>query len=251
MADDYTYDDPDFLKWNPGRARGGFYPRNVNEEISFTDIIDPYVNLGIPEIGILGGWAEDPRGMWEAAQYRDMGSRAFNPMFQSTIGRGFTPAYGGYLMSGGRGWEGAASPTGNPFADYLTMTAGYAAPSTRKAKMDLDWQEALAASRYQTGLAAGTIDPSAEFGETGYAPPPTTQAATIGGYLQNDPRSSAIAMSLAKMGGGVGALGSARQKFLTNLYDIYGARARSTGGVEFGFLDYLDSITGGKLGSYA
>ena len=65
-----------------------------------------------------------------------LGGRAFVPQFQRAIGQGFTPAYGGYLMSGGQvgGTDGDST-----FRSYLANLPG----TTNQA---VNWQRALEAS---------------------------------------------------------------------------------------------------------
>ena len=233
MATDYSQ------YWN------GISPGYKAPDLTFNTDLGDFAGLTLDDpVGVLGTFANDPRGLWETAQYQGLGSRAFNPMFQSTIGQGFTPAYGGFLLRGGQDWNqfDTTARRGNPFAQYLSKVAPVTT-GARQAQIANDWQQALAASRYMAGVGAGTIDPLSVQGEPGYAPL-GNQAQTIQSFIEADPRSSAIAMSLAQMGGGVGALGASRQRYLGNLYDIYAARARGAGDVEYGFLDYLDRMSG-------
>ena len=195
-----------------------------------------YPYLG-PTQNLLSTFEGRPQELWEAAQWSALGDRAFIPQFQRTIGQGFMPAYGGYLLGGAE--EGSGT-----FADYLsnlnrTTSAGTAAMPgvTQGVSQAANWAQAVEAARRldPTYTAQRTL------GENGTTPDFGRMTA-IQGALQNDPRSTSVAMALSAMGGGRGMLGQAKQRALGNLFDIYSARATAAGRPETGFISYLDSL---------
>jgi len=182
---------------------------------------------GIPTADVLSTFEGRPGALWQAAQAQQLGQRAFIPQFQRTIGQGFTPAYGSYLLAGGGGPEGNDVGT---FASYL----GGAGQATRQAQALTDWTQAVEASRRMDPgypAATGTL---------------TAQQLGIQGALGGEgARANALAMAQAGMGGARGYMGQARQRALGNLYDIYAARAEAAGRPTSGFLGYL----GGQMGT--
>jgi hypothetical protein len=53
-------------------------------------------------------------------------------------------------------------------------------------------------------------------------------------------RRNTLAMTLARMGGGVGMGATARERAIGNMYDIYAARQAGTGGPQGGFIDWVN-----------
>jgi hypothetical protein len=182
---------------------------------------DAYTGFGddwgtSPEL--LSTFAGSPAALWQAARINQMGQLAAIPQFQRTAMQGFTPALGAYMLQGNTG----------PFAQYLSGTR----PDANT--LDQGWQQAVTASRM--------LNPNYSV-ETNT--PMTAGMLAQQGYLTGEnARRNALAMSAARLGGGVGYGAQARQAALGNLYDLYAARAAAAGTPVGGFLGYL----GGRLG---
>jgi len=222
MANDYfdPYEDPTY--WQDWSAGGG------NEWPSYTAAAaaDTATNgfaegFGMADPDIYSTFEGRPQELWRALRTAQMGRQAFIPQFQRTVGQGLTPAYGGYLMSGGRLGSGT-------FSDYLRKRLTGTTGAARRAT---DWTSAVGAARrtnpfYDVPTTAGGL---------------TSQQLAIQGMLTDTPR-AAIAMAQAAMGGGRGVMGQARERALSNLFDIYSAKATSAGRPQSDFLGYLSDI---------
>ena len=187
---------------------------------------------GTPTDDVLSTFAKRPQALWRAAQMQQLGSKALIPQFQRTIGQGFTPAYGGYLMASPEGTGGERGT----FAQYLGAGGG---PEARRLAAMTDWATAVEASRRDNP----TYTPAA--GAPALTQAQMDRSLAIPGALSNEnARANTIAMAQAGMGGGGGYMGQARQRALGNLYDIYAARAEAVGQPTSGFLAYLGDQMG-------
>jgi hypothetical protein len=150
-----------------------------------------------------------------------------NPFWTRQANVGFTPTLGRYLLGG--------AP--RSFGEYLSEGGFGSQTGYRVPDVSGGWANALAASRaLLQGLSAEEIEERQAAGSL--TPGQVTQMGLMGDAPEA--RRNTLAMTLARMGGGVGMGATARERAVSSMYDIYAARQAGTGGPQGGFIDWVN-----------
>lgn len=176
-----------------------------------------------------GGFLDDPANLWRTGRAQQMTQQQLaNPFWTRQANVGFTPALGQYMLAG--------AP--RSFGEYLSEGGFGSQTGYRVPDVSGGWANALAASR---ALLEGLSEEEIEARVTGgtLTRPQVTQMGFIGSGSP-DARRNALAMTMARMGGGVGMGATARERAVGNMYDIYAARQEGRGKPIGGFIDWIN-----------
>jgi hypothetical protein len=195
--------------------------------------VDPFTFGGIPDTewlgsDLAGGFLDDPANLWRTGRAQQMTQQQLaNPFWTRQANVGFTPTLGEYLLGGAPRSFGEYLGEGRP-----VNMGGYRTPDQATG-----WKSALAASR---ALLEGLSEEEIEARET--AGTLTAGQVTQMGLMGTAPeaRRNTLAMTMARMGGGVGMGATARERAVGNMYDIYAARQAGTGDPQGGFIDWIN-----------